>query len=58
MNLIANSRRVWIAAVTAVACGLVATAPAAAQEKSKTNLKVAIFSHIGEVQTISGMMDG
>ena len=26
------------------------------KEKSKTNLKVAVFSHIGEVQTISGMM--
>ena len=56
MNLIARSRGVWIAAATAVACSLVMTAPATAQEKSKTNLKVAIFSHIGEVQTISGMM--
>ena len=56
MNLIAKSRGACIAAATAVAFGLVLAAPAIAQEKSKTNLKVAIFSHIGEVQTISGMM--
>src|SRR5271169_7139729 len=56
MNLIAHSRGVWIAAATAVACSLAMTVPATAQEKSKTNLKVAVFSHIVEVQTISGMM--
>src|SRR5579862_2482819 len=56
MDMIANSKRAWIAAATAVLCGAALTVPASAQEKSKTNLKVAVFSHIGEVQTISGMM--
>ena len=56
MNLIAHSRGVWIAAATAVACGLILTAPATAEEKSKSNIKVAIFSHVAEGQTIHGMM--
>jgi ribose transport system substrate-binding protein len=56
VGLVGNPGGVWVAVVTAVACGLVLSTPTAAQEKSKANLKVAIFSHVAEVQTIAGMM--
>ena len=55
MRRISNRWGTWIATV-AIAFGVGTVSPALADQKSKTNLKVAIFSHIAEVQTIHGMM--
>ena len=55
MRGISNRWETWIAGI-AIAFGVCIVSPALADQKSKTNLKVAIFSHIAEVQTIHGMM--
>jgi ribose transport system substrate-binding protein len=55
MGRISNRWNLWLA-IVASASGLALVGQAAAEEKSKTNLKVAIFSHVAEVQTIHGMM--
>jgi len=55
MGRISNRWKPWIATV-AITIGVGLVGPATADQKSKTNLKVAIFSHIAEVQTIHGMM--
>lgn len=55
MDRISNRWNLWLA-IVASASGLGLVGPAAAEEKSKSNIKVAIFSHVAEVQTIHGMM--
>jgi ribose transport system substrate-binding protein len=55
MAPISTRWKLWLAIVATVS-GMALIGHASAEERSKTNLKVAIFSHVAEVQTIHGMM--